>query len=56
MDTLAQAASIDVNLTLPGLVALLFGVLILAFPKFLRYLVGGYLIVVGLILTFDIAI
>ena len=29
--------------------ALLFGVLILMFPKFLNYLIAGYLIITGLI-------
>lgn len=30
-------------------VSLVFGVLILAFPKFLNYLIAGYLIIAGLI-------
>jgi hypothetical protein len=51
---LAQKADVDVNLTLPGIVALVAGVLILVFPKLLNYLVAGYLIVVGLILLFDV--
>lgn len=29
--------------------ALLFGILILMFPKFLNYLIAGYLILIGLI-------
>ncbi|HLC87914.1 MAG TPA: DUF3096 domain-containing protein [Patescibacteria group bacterium] len=31
------------------LVSLFFGVLILVFPKFLNYLIAGYLIIVGLL-------
>lgn len=31
------------------LVSLLFGILILIFPKFLNYLIAGYLIIVGLL-------
>ena len=47
---------IEVNLTLPGIIALVMGVLILIFPKFLNYLVAAYLILVGLILLFDVRI
>ncbi|MFT4311609.1 MAG: DUF3096 domain-containing protein [Candidatus Woesearchaeota archaeon] len=32
-----------------GMLTLLFGLIILAFPKALRLLVGGYFIIVGLI-------
>lgn len=31
------------------LLALIFGILILVFPKFLNYLIAGYLIIVGLL-------
>jgi len=31
-----------------GIVTLVFGILVIAFPRFLRYTVGVYLIVVGL--------
>lgn len=34
---------------LSPLASLVFGILILAFPKFLNYLIAGYLIIVGLI-------
>lgn len=34
---------------LSPLTSLVFGVLILAFPKFLNYLIAGYLIIVGLL-------
>lgn len=53
---LAQRDGIEVNLTLPGIIALVMGVLILIFPKFLNYLVAAYLILVGLILIFDVRI
>lgn len=35
--------------TLSPLTSLLFGILILVFPKFLNYLIAGYLIIVGII-------
>jgi hypothetical protein len=34
---------------LSPLASLLFGILILVFPKFLNYLIAGYLILVGVI-------
>lgn len=34
---------------LSPITSLLFGILILAFPKFLNYLIAGYLIIVGLL-------
>jgi hypothetical protein len=34
---------------LSPLASLVFGILILAFPKFLNYLIAGYLIIVGII-------
>ena len=51
---LAQRGEVEVNLTLPGILALVAGVLILVFPKLLNYLVATYLILVGLILIFDV--
>lgn len=39
----------DITLSLTPLVSLIAGVLILAMPKLLRYIVAGYLIVIGLI-------
>ena len=55
---LAQAAEgeVDLHLTLPGVLALIVGVLILIRPKLLSYLVAFYLIAVGLILIFDVTI
>ena len=52
----AREGEIDVNLTLPGILALLIGVLILVMPRLLNYLVAFYLIAVGLILIFDVTI
>jgi hypothetical protein len=34
---------------LSPLASLIFGILILVFPKFLNYLIAGYLIIVGII-------
>jgi hypothetical protein len=34
---------------LSPLASLVFGILILVFPKFLNYLIAGYLIIIGLI-------
>ena len=55
---LAQAADgdVDLHLTLPGILALAVGILILVVPRLLNYLVAAYLIAVGLILIFDITI
>ncbi len=55
--TLAQRGNdISVNLTLPGIIALVAGILILVMPRLLNYIVAGYLIVVGLIMLFDVRI
>jgi uncharacterized membrane protein HdeD (DUF308 family) len=51
-----RAGEIRVNLTLPGLVALLAGILILVFPRLLNYIVAAYLIVVGVIHIFDVRV
>ncbi|MDX1690824.1 MAG: DUF3096 domain-containing protein [Acidimicrobiia bacterium] len=56
MLTLAQTASIDIDFTLPAVLAILFGVLVLFFPKVLNYLVGAYLILFGIVLLFDITL
>jgi len=52
----SNASELDVNLTLPGILALVVGVLILIRPALLSYLVAFYLIAVGLILIFDLKI
>ena len=48
--------SVDLHLELPGIVALVAGIVILIFPKILNYVVAGYLILVGLIQVFDLHI
>jgi len=52
----AQGGDISVNLTLPGILALAAGILILFFPAILNYIVAIYLIVTGAILIFDIRV
>lgn len=47
---------VAVNLTLPGIIALVAGVLILIYPKVLNYVVALYLILVGVIEVFDLKI
>lgn len=34
---------------LSAIVTIVFGVLVLALPKFLRFVVGGYLIIIGVL-------
>jgi len=50
----AQGARVSVDLRLPGILALVAGVLILLFPKLLNYVVAGYLIFVGAVQVFDV--
>lgn len=52
----AQGGDVSVNLTLPGILALAAGLLILFFPAILNYIVAVYLIVTGAILIFDIRV
>lgn len=52
----AQGGDISVNLTLPGILALAAGILILILPTILNYIVAIYLIVTGAIMVFDIRI
>ncbi len=47
---------VAVNLTLPGIIALIAGILILVYPRILNYVVALYLIVLGVIEVFDIRI
>jgi hypothetical protein len=47
---------VAVNLTLPGIIALVAGILILVYPRILNYIVALYLIVLGVIEVFDIRI
>jgi DUF3096 family protein len=48
--------TVDLHLELPGIIALVAGIVILIFPKVLNYVVAAYLIVVGLIQVFDLHI
>ncbi|MDP9331201.1 MAG: DUF3096 domain-containing protein [Actinomycetota bacterium] len=50
------STSVNLHLVLPGIIALIAGVLILIFPKVLNYVVALYLIVVGLIQVFNVHI
>jgi uncharacterized membrane protein HdeD (DUF308 family) len=57
MDVLAPlVAQQEINLTLNGILALLAGILILAVPGMLRWIVGIYLIIVGLVQIFAISL
>jgi hypothetical protein len=47
---------VAVNFTLPGIIALVAGILILVYPRILNYIVALYLIVLGVIEVFDIRI
>ena len=44
---------IVVNGLVPGVIAVVFGILVLIFPKVLNYLVGAFLIIVGAIAIFQ---
>jgi hypothetical protein len=44
----------NISLSLTPLVSLLAGILILAMPRLLNYIVAGYLIIVGVIGLFDL--
>ncbi len=46
----------NLNLTLPGVIAIAAGLLILIFPKVLNYIVALYLILVGVIQVFHLRI
>jgi hypothetical protein len=51
-----KAEEVEVDLTLPGILALIAGILILFIPRLLNYIVAGYLIFVGIVEVFDIRI
>jgi len=53
---LAKGSDVSLNLRIPGVLALVAGVLILIFPKLLNYIVAGYLIFVGVVQVFNIHI
>ena len=52
----ASSTSINLHLALPGIIALVAGIVILIFPKVLNYIVAAYLIIVGLIQVFNVHI
>ena len=51
-----QAADVQVNFRLSGIVALLAGILILAIPRLLNLIVAIYLILTGLVQVFNLRI
>jgi DUF3096 family protein len=51
---LLAKTTVDLHLALPGILALIAGILILVFPKILNYVVAGYLIFVGVIQVFNL--
>lgn len=55
-ETSTEVADVSINLTLPGLLAVIAGLLILVVPRILNYVVAIYLILFGLIQIFDITL
>ena len=53
---LLAKTTVNLHLALPGIIALIAGIVILIFPKILNYVVALYLIVVGLIQVFNLHI
>ena len=51
---LAAKGDVDFNLTVRGILTLGAGILILAIPKALNYIVAVYLILIGLGILFDV--
>ena len=51
-----QAADVQVNFRLSGIVALLAGILILAIPRLLNLIVAIYLFLTGLVQVFNLRI
>ena len=51
---LAKGSEISLSLRIPGVLAIVAGILILIFPKLLKDIVAGYLIFVGLVQIFNI--
>lgn len=49
-----QVADVQVNFRLSGIVALLAGILILAIPRLLNFIVAAYLILIGLVQVFNL--
>ena len=46
----------SITFAISGIIALLFGILVLAVPKFLRYAEGLYLIIIGILQLVTISI
>jgi len=40
---------VGVTLTISAILAILFGILVIAFPKLIKWMVGLYLIIVGIL-------
>ena len=53
---LAQRTTIAFDFSLPAILAIIAGIVILVFPQILNYIVAGYLIIIGLIDLFNINI
>lgn len=53
---LAQEGTATIDVSLSGILALVAGVVVLLFPKILNYVIGIYLIVIGLIDLFDVTL
>jgi uncharacterized membrane protein HdeD (DUF308 family) len=51
---MGEGERLAASLALPGIIALIAGVLILIFPKLLNYVVAVYLIAVGVIQVFSL--
>ncbi|MBW4583046.1 MAG: DUF3096 domain-containing protein [Tildeniella nuda ZEHNDER 1965/U140] len=51
-----QAADVQINFRLSGIVALIAGILILAIPRLLNLIVAIYLILTGLVQVFNLRI
>lgn len=56
MAFLVAQNEVSLNLTLPGIIALIAGILILIYPSILNYVIAFYLILVGAIEVFDLKI
>lgn len=53
---LAQEATATINFTLPAILALVAGIVVLLFPRILNYVIGIYLIAIGLIDLFGLTL
>lgn len=53
---LLAAKGISAHFTLGGVVSLVAGILILIFPRLLNYIVGIYLVIVGLAAIFNVRV